>query len=87
VNNLIGETVVQFHERKRRRKIVQLFEVLVGKHSRGMIYVAWDNASTHEDIEVEVVLQVAACIWFCCICRPVAAFLNPIEMVWRTLAV
>jgi hypothetical protein len=49
VNYHTGETVVQFHRRKRREEIAQLLEALVEKHSTGTVYVAWDNAGTHED--------------------------------------
>src|SRR5260221_12951644 len=49
VNYHTGETVVQFHRRKRREEIAQLLEALVEKHPTGPIYVAWDNAGTHED--------------------------------------
>ena len=49
VNYHTGETVVQFHRRKRREEIAQLLEALVEKHPTGTIYVAWDNAGKHED--------------------------------------
>ena len=52
MNYQTGETIVQFQRRKRRKEIAQLLEVLVEKHPTGTIYVAWDNADTHEDDEV-----------------------------------
>ncbi len=60
VNYYTGESVVQFHRRKRRQEIAQLLEALVGKHPTGTISVAWDNADTHQDDEVEAVVRAAA---------------------------
>lgn len=59
MNYHTGETVVQFHRRKRRKEIAQLLEALVEKHPSGTIYVAWDNGSQHEDDEVEAVVRAA----------------------------
>ena len=60
VNYHTGECIVQFHRRKRRQEIAQLLEALVEKHPTGTIYVAWDNADTHEDDEGEAVVRAAA---------------------------
>ena len=81
VNYHTGETVVQFQQRKRRQEIAQLLATLVEKHPTETIYVAWDNATTHEDEEVDAVVQAAAG-------RLILLYLptyrlNPIEMVWR----
>jgi hypothetical protein len=51
---------VLFRRRKRRREIAELLSALLNKHVTGTIYVAWDNADTHEDDEVEVVVRAAA---------------------------
>lgn len=40
VNYHTGESVVQFHCRKRRREIARLLEALLGKHPTGIVYVA-----------------------------------------------
>jgi len=40
--------------------MAQLLEALVEKHPTGTIYVAWGNANTHEDDEVESVVRAAA---------------------------
>jgi putative transposase len=49
VNYRTGESVVQFQRRKRRKEIAQLLEALLEQHPIGTVYVAWDNASMHED--------------------------------------
>lgn len=59
VNYYTGETVVQFQPHKRRQEIAQLLAALVEKHPTETIYVAWDNANTHEDEEVDAIVQAA----------------------------
>jgi putative transposase len=60
VNYHTGETVVLIRRRKRRREIAELLEALLDKHPNEIIYVTWDNASTHQDDEVEAVVRGAA---------------------------
>jgi hypothetical protein len=55
-----GEAVVVTRRHKRRREVTELLEALPARHPRGTVHVAWDNASTHEDGEVEAVLRGAA---------------------------
>jgi DDE superfamily endonuclease len=69
LNYHTGETTVIVRKHKRRREIAELLQLLVDKHPTGTIYVAWDNASTHEDDQVEAVVRAAAG-WCCCICPP-----------------
>lgn len=83
VNYHTGETVVQFQRRKRRKEIAQLLEALVEKHPTGSIYVAWDNASTHEDDEVDAVVRAAAGRLILLYLPTYSPWLNPIEMLWR----
>nr|WP_268887442.1 transposase [Ktedonobacter robiniae] len=83
VNYHTGETIVQFHRRKRRQEIAQLLEALLEMHSTGTIYVAWDNASTHEDDEVEAVVRAAAGRLVLLYLPTYSPWLNPIEMLWR----
>ena len=78
-----GETVVLFERRKRRQAIAKLLEAPVAQHPPGTISVAWDNADTHRDDEVEAVVRAAAG-------RPVllslptsSPWLNPIQMPRR----
>ena len=72
-----GEAVVITRRHKRRREVAELLEALLARHPRGTICVAWGNASTREDEEVEAVLRGAAgrpppAGWSCCTCRPTA---------------
>jgi putative transposase len=83
VNYHTGETVVQFQRHKRRKEIAQLLEALLSKHPSGTIYIAWDNANTHEDDEVEAVLRAAAGRLVLLYLPTYSPWLNPIEMLWR----
>jgi len=83
VNYHTGETVVIIRKRKRRLEVAELLQTLVEKHPSGTIYVTWDNASTHQDDEVEAVLRAAAGRLFLLYLPTYSPWLNPIEMLWR----
>jgi transposase len=83
VNYYTGETVVQFQHHKRRKEIAQLLEALLSKHPKATVYVAWDNANTHEDDEVDDVLRAAAGRLVLLYLPTYSPWLNPIEMLWR----
>ena len=67
VNHYTGETEVIFRRRKRRREIAELLQHLLEKHPTGTIYLAWDNAGTHEDDEIEALVRGQLGVWFCSI--------------------
>jgi transposase len=83
VNYYTGETVVLFRRRKRRREVAELLQALVDRHPTGTIYVTWDNASMHEDDEVEAVVRGAAGRLVLLYLPTYSPWLNPIEMLWR----
>jgi putative transposase len=83
VNYHTGETVVLFERRKRRKEIARLLEALVENHPTGTVYVAWDNADTHQDDEVEAVVRAAAGRLVLLYLPTYSPWLNPIEMLWR----
>jgi len=83
VNYHTGETVVLFRRHKRRREVAELLQALVDQHSTGTIYIAWDNADTHEDDEVEAVVRAAAGRLVLLYLPTYSPWLNPIEMLWR----
>jgi len=78
-----GETVVLTRRRKRRREVAELLEALVAKHPTETVYVAWDNADTPEDDEVEAVVRGAAGRLVLLYLPTYSPWLNPIEMLWR----
>lgn len=83
VNYHTGETVVIVRRRKRRSEIAEFLELLLEKHPQETIYVAWDNANTHEDDEVEAVVRGAAGRLILMYLPTYSPWLNPIEMLWR----
>lgn len=83
VNYHTGETVVIVRRRKRRREIAELLEALLERHPSETIYVAWDNATTHFDEEVEAVVRGAAGRLVLLYLPTYSPWLNPIEMLWR----
>jgi transposase len=83
VNYHTGETSIQFQRHKRRKEIALLLEALREKHPNETIYVAWDNADTHADDEVEAVVRAAAGRLVLLYLPTYSPWLNPIEMLWR----
>lgn len=83
VNYHSGETMVIFRPRKRRQEVAELLEALLAKHPQGTIFVAWDNATTHQDQEVEAVVRAAAGRLVLLYLPTYSPWLNPIEMLWR----
>ena len=83
VNSHTGETVVLFRRRKRRREIAELLQALLDKHPTGTIYIAWDNADTHEDDEVEEVVRAAAGRLVLLYLPTYSPWVISIEMLWR----
>src|SRR3712207_4471258 len=78
-----GEAVVIIRRRKRRREVAELLEALLARHPRGTVHVAWDNAGTREDDEVEAVLRGAAGRLVLLYLPTYSPWLNPAEMLWR----
>jgi transposase len=77
-----GKTVVLLKRHKRRQEIAELLEALLDNHPTGTIYVAWDNAGTHADAEVEIVVRAAGRLVLLYL-PTYSPWLNPIEMLWR----
>jgi transposase len=75
--------VVLIRRRKRRQEVVELLQALVDKPPTGSIYVTWDNASTHQDDEIEMVVRAAAGRLVLHYLPTYSPWLNPIEMLWR----
>lgn len=83
VNYHTGETVVIIRKNKRRKEVAELLQALLEKHFTETIYVAWDNASTHQDADVEAVVRGAAGRLVLLYLPTYSPWLNPIEMLWR----
>jgi transposase len=83
VNCHTGETVVIFRQRKRRQEVAELLQAILDKHPHEIVYVAWDNSSTHEDDELEAVVRGAAGRLVLLYLPTYSPWLNPIEMLWQ----
>ncbi len=83
VNYHTGETIVLTRRRKRRKEVAELLQAVLAKHPTGTVYVAWDNAGTHADDEVEAVVRGAAGRLVLLYLPTYSPWLNPIEMLWR----
>lgn len=83
VNYQTGQTVVLIRRRKRCRECAELLQALLEKHPTGTLYVTWDNASMHQDDEVEAVVRAAAGRLILLYLPTYSPWLNPIEMLWR----
>ena len=77
------QTLVITRKHKRRPEVAELLEALLQRHKDERIYVAWDNASTHQDKEIESVVRGAAGRLVLLSLPTYSPWLNPIEMVWR----
>ena len=82
VNWHTGETLVITRRHKRRQEVAELLQALLDHHDK-TVYVAWDNASTHEDEEIEAVLRGTAGRLVLLYLPTYSHWLNPIEMLWR----
>ena len=51
--------MVLLKQHKHRQEIAELLEALLEQYPTGTISVAWDNAGTHKDDELETVLRAA----------------------------
>lgn len=83
VNYHTGETVVVVRRRKRRKEVAELLKALLEKHPSERIYLAWDNANTHQDDEIEAVVRGATGRLVLLYLPTYSPWLNPIEMLWR----
>ena len=78
-----GETVVLIRRRKRRREVAEVLQALVDKHPHERVYVAWDNAGTRQDDEVDAVMRGAAGRLVLLYLPTYSPWLDPVEMLWR----
>ncbi len=83
VNYHTGQAVVIFRKHKRRLQIAEFLRALLEKHPQETIYVAWDNANTHQADAVEAVVQEAQGRLVLLYLPTYSPWLNPIEMLWR----
>ena len=72
-------------DHKRKADIAMLLRALVEQHPTGTISLAWDNATTHADGEIDEVLKSANGRLVLLYLPTYSPWLNPIEMLWRSM--
>jgi transposase len=85
VNYHTGETVMITRDHKRKEDIAVMLRTLVERHPTGTIYLTWDNAYTHFGGEIETVLKEANGRLILLNLPTYSPWLNPIEMLWRSM--
>lgn len=85
VNYHTGQVIALIRPHKRRQEIAELLQQLLDAHPTETVYVAWDNANTHQDDVVEALLRAAAGRLVLLYLPTYSPWLNPIEMLWRHL--
>jgi len=60
VHDHTGKPVGLFRHHQRRREVAELLPALVDQQPTGTIAVAWDNASTHLDDDIEALVRATA---------------------------
>jgi transposase len=78
-----GQTVVLVRRHTRRRAIAALLSALLDRHPTRTVDIAWDNARTPEDDEVEAVVRGATGRLVLLYQPTYSPWLDPIEMLWR----
>jgi transposase len=69
--------------RQRRQEVAELLQAVIDRHPTGTISMAWDNADTHADHEVEAGVRAAAGRLVLRYLPTYSPWLNPIELLWR----
>jgi transposase len=83
VHDHTGEPVVVFKTHKRRRDLAALLHARLEKHPTETVYVAWANATTQADDEIEAVVRSAAGRRVLLYLPTYSPWLKPMEMLWR----
>ena len=83
VNYHIGATLLLIRKHKWRREIAELLDALLDNHPTETIYVAWDNANTHQNDEVEAVVQRTVERLILLSLPTYRSWLNSIKMRWH----
>ncbi len=85
VNYHTGETVMITREHKCRVDVAVFLRALLDHHETGTIYLAWDNCNTHFDDEIDTILKEANGRLVFLYLPTYSPWLNPIEMLWRSM--
>jgi transposase len=85
VNYHTGDTVMIIRDHKCKADVAVLLQQVLDRHPTGTIYLAWDNSPTHFGGDIEVVLKKAQGRLVLLYLPTYSPWLNPIEMLWRSM--
>jgi len=85
VNYHTGETVMITRHRKRRSEGIDLLRHLLAYHPRGTIFLVLDTSPTHFGQEIDHILKEANGRLVLLYLPTYSPWLNPIEMLWRSM--
>ncbi len=85
VNYHTGETVMLTRYHKKKADIAAMLRAVVAHHRTGSIYLVLDNSPTHFDDDIDGVLKEAHGRLVLLYLPTYSPWLNPIEMLWRSM--
>ncbi len=85
VNYHTGQSVMITSRRKRKADVAMMLRKLLACHGEGTIYLVLDNSPTHFDDDIDDVLKEAKGRLILLYLPTYSPWLNPIEMLWRTM--
>ncbi len=85
VNYHTGETEMITREHKCKVDIGVFLHALLAQHEHGTIYLAWDNSYTHFGGDIDTILKEANGRLVLLDLPTYRPWLNPIEMLWRSM--
>jgi len=85
VNYHTGQTVMTTSRHKRKADVAVMLRKLLACHSVGIIYLVLDNSPTHFNDDIDAVLKEAKGRLILLYLPTYSPWLNPIEMLWRTM--
>jgi putative transposase len=85
VNYYTGQTVMTTRLQKRRADVANMLRQLMTRHPTGTIYLVLDNSRTHFGADIDAVLNESHGRLVLVYLPTYSPWLNPIEMLWRSM--
>jgi len=85
VNYHTGATVMLTRKHKRKPDIADMLRALLAQHVTGTIYLVLDNSPTHFGDDIDAVVGEADGRLVLLYLPTYSPWLNPIEMLWRSM--
>ena len=85
VNYYTGKTMMITRDHKCKVDIGIFLRALLAHHTTGIIYLTWDNSYTHFGGDIDIILKEAKGRLVLLYLPTYSPWLNPIEMLWRSM--